>query len=147
MLNTKEVMSSAVVTIGPEDTVLEASRIMLEKNIRHLPVVDKSGKLIGIMSNRDIQRAMVVNKEEIFLNSLKKVNEFMSSPVVIVSETSQLADVIDIMVEKKISAVVVEETRGIITTQDLLKHLQSILRKEEEMMMRPLSFYFPNTLF
>ncbi len=54
----KEVMTEEVVTIGPEADVKEAARIMLEKKIGCLPVVD-SGKLLGLISETDLVRLVV----------------------------------------------------------------------------------------
>lgn len=147
MLNTKDVMSSDVISISPEASILDACRIMFENHIRHLPVVDQDKKLLGLLSERDVQRAMVVNKDEIFLNSHKKVLDYMTAPVITVSEDAPLADVIEIMINKKISAVVIDQTKGIITSEDMLKHLLAVVKRDEEMMMKPLSFYFPTTLF
>jgi CBS domain-containing protein len=48
-----EVMSKDLVTVGPGTSLREAARIMAEKWIRHLPVVD-GGKLVGVLSQRDL---------------------------------------------------------------------------------------------
>lgn len=49
-----EVMSRDPITIDPERSVLDALKIMVENNIRHLPVVDRERRLVGILSMRDI---------------------------------------------------------------------------------------------
>ncbi|MBI3129057.1 MAG: CBS domain-containing protein [Candidatus Tectomicrobia bacterium] len=51
----KEVMTENVVTVSPEDEVAEAARLMLEKQIGCLPVVD-DGKLAGLVSESDLVR-------------------------------------------------------------------------------------------
>jgi CBS domain-containing protein len=48
-----EVMSKDLVTVGPGTSLRDAARIMAEKWIRHLPVVD-GGKLVGVLSQRDL---------------------------------------------------------------------------------------------
>jgi CBS domain-containing protein len=48
-----EVMSSTVISVGPQTRTRECMRLMTEKNIRHLPVVD-NGRVIGMVSIRDI---------------------------------------------------------------------------------------------
>lgn len=54
----KEVMKTKVVTISPDTPVEEAARVMFDETIGCLPVVDK-GKLVGIISDRDIFRVLV----------------------------------------------------------------------------------------
>lgn len=50
----EKVMTKRPITIEENEYLSKASIIMSEKNIRHLPVVDKEGKLIGIISAKDI---------------------------------------------------------------------------------------------
>ncbi|MCE4624374.1 MAG: CBS domain-containing protein [Desulfurococcales archaeon] len=51
----EEVMTPNPVTVSPDDTVEEALRIMKKIKARHLPVVDREGKLVGIVSIKDIE--------------------------------------------------------------------------------------------
>ncbi|MBC7108220.1 MAG: CBS domain-containing protein [Methanomassiliicoccales archaeon] len=51
-----EVMSSPAITIRPNDKLSDAFRIMAEKNVRHLPVVDDEGKLVGYLTWKDMFR-------------------------------------------------------------------------------------------
>ncbi len=52
----KDVMKSPVLTVGPEVALEDAYRLLLEKGIRHLPVVAE-GKVVGILTDRDIRLA------------------------------------------------------------------------------------------
>ena len=49
----KDLMSSPVVTVSPDATVGEAARVMIDRNVSVLPVVDGGGNLVGIMSHSD----------------------------------------------------------------------------------------------
>ena len=49
----KEIMSSPLNTISPEMTIAECARVMKEKRIHHLPVVDEQGTVIGMISAND----------------------------------------------------------------------------------------------
>ena len=49
-------MTESVVTIEPETTVKDAAKMMFEKNFRHLPVVNKEGRLMGIASLRRLSQ-------------------------------------------------------------------------------------------
>ena len=55
-MKAKDVMTSAVISIEPEASVLEAARRMLQNHISGLPVVDKAGNLVGIVSEGDFLR-------------------------------------------------------------------------------------------
>ena len=58
-LKVKNLMSKKVFYVKPEDTILEAARIMSKKDVRRLPVIDENGKLVGVISRTDILRALV----------------------------------------------------------------------------------------
>jgi len=53
-----DMMSHKLVTVNQHDTVKEAATLMLENNIARLPVVDENGKLLGIISRRDIMEQL-----------------------------------------------------------------------------------------
>ncbi len=53
-----EVMTSPVITIGPDADIREAARIIDKKRIKRLPVVDSEGRLLGIISRADIIRVI-----------------------------------------------------------------------------------------
>ncbi len=54
-----DVMTRDVIIIGPDDSVIDALRLMARFNIRHLPVVDEKGVLIGIISIKDVETALL----------------------------------------------------------------------------------------
>jgi WS/DGAT/MGAT family acyltransferase len=54
---THELMSREIVTVAPDDSLLHAYRVMKARGIRHLPVVDRWGCLVGIVTHRDIVAA------------------------------------------------------------------------------------------
>src|SRR4249919_3017941 len=55
-MKVRDIMTSPVVSVAPDSTVLEAIRIMLLRHISGLPVVDKDGKLVGIVTEGDFLR-------------------------------------------------------------------------------------------
>jgi acetoin utilization protein AcuB len=137
---TKDLMEKNLITMQPDDSMLDAYKIMIEKNIRHLPVV-KAGKLVGILSDRDVLKAMHSNKidevkMEFILNSSHKINDFMTWPVYTVSETTSIEKVLEEILLQKVNAFMVEnakgEMKGIITTQDLMGYLMIILKKNNQ---------------
>ncbi len=62
----REIMSSKVVTIHPDQTVEEAMEVMNNHRIRHLPVVEdnNSQKVIGMIAQRDVMRAIIHKQRE-----------------------------------------------------------------------------------
>lgn len=53
-----EVMAKDVVSVSPDTDVAEVAKIMTERGIKRVPVIDCAGKLVGIVSRADIVRAM-----------------------------------------------------------------------------------------
>lgn len=60
-----EAMTAPAVTVRPNAPVSEAASMMLDRNVKRLPVVDEFGKLLGIVSRADLVRAFVRDDEEI----------------------------------------------------------------------------------
>lgn len=58
-IQVEDIMTAPVLTARPDDRVDDAARVMVEKRIGALPVVDRAGKLVGIITESDILRAFV----------------------------------------------------------------------------------------
>lgn len=58
-----EVMSKDPITTSPEKTLTQAARVMHDKNVHRLPVLDESGQVIGILTRGDIVRAMAASQD------------------------------------------------------------------------------------
>ena len=63
----REIMTSNMVTIGPETNLEECMNLMSEYHIRHLPVMD-SGRLIGMVSMRDVVETILDRKDDTIFN-------------------------------------------------------------------------------
>jgi CBS domain-containing protein len=59
-----QIMSSPVVTVGPQDAVRHCMELMTERRIRHLPVIDEDGRMIGVVSIGDLVRAVIEEQQE-----------------------------------------------------------------------------------
>jgi acetoin utilization protein AcuB len=138
----KQVMTKRLITVSLTDSVRTAYEIMREHRIRHLPVVDESNDVIGIVSDRDLRRAMkpkkdfsILEESSIEFDPKFKVAEFMSWPVQTVSEYETVHEIADLMIKEKISAVLVigehDRPKGIVTSDDLLKLLVKLLEREK----------------
>lgn len=58
----KEIMSSEVFWVGPEQTIAGCMQLMTDKRIRHLPVLDE-GRLVGVISIGDVVKAIISEQE------------------------------------------------------------------------------------
>lgn len=117
--------------------VNEAFDLMKKERIRRMPVVDKGGKLVGIVSDKDLLRvspspATTLSVFEIpYLLSKVKVNDVMTKKVITVSEDTPIEDAARIMVDNKIGGLpVINEVgavAGIITETDIFKTFLELL--------------------
>ena len=128
-------MSKPVITINADDSMQKATALLKEKHIRILPVMEK-GKLVGIITDRDLKRASASDAtsleihELVYLLSKIKVKEIMTKEPITVSPYYTIEEASRTLLEKKISGVPVvnEEGRviGIITRDDLLRVLVNL---------------------
>ncbi len=139
-MRTRDVMTKDPITIDSEALILDARRIMKEKNIRRLPVVDK-GKLVGIITKHDIDEAApppttVTGAYEFHhLLTDTKVKEVMKTDLVTVSPDLPFEEILNIVQKKKISSFpVVEDGKliGITTESDVVRFLIRVLGLNEE---------------
>ncbi len=122
-------MSADVITIGPEMTLPEAHQLMAREEIRRLPVVDKSGQLIGIVSLGDVRSAEPSPATSLsiwelnYLLSTLTIGKIMTANPFTISPDATLGEAARMMLEQRVSGLpVVDETRhvvGIITESDI----------------------------
>ncbi|MEM7245089.1 MAG: CBS domain-containing protein [Acidobacteriota bacterium] len=132
----KDVMHRDLITAVPETRLYQALQMMVEKSIRHLPIVS-NGALVGLISDRDLKRHMSVRfgseqeKQEDRMLMLQTAADLMTTDVATVGPNVTLKDVVAQMIEKKFGAMPVVDDRGrpvgIITSIDLLKLLHERL--------------------
>jgi acetoin utilization protein AcuB len=137
---TGDLASVKLITIPVDATMIDAQKLMTEHRFRHLPVTNRVGEIIGIISDRDIQRALSITKSEhspeLVCEMPKdfKVKDFMSWPAHKISSECSVRETAMRMLNEKISALIVEDKnenfRGIITTDDLIRYLISLLEKD-----------------
>jgi acetoin utilization protein AcuB len=139
-MRVKEMMTKNPVTVSPDTLVLDARRIMKEKNIHRLPVLEK-GKLIGIVTKHDLldaapSPATPVSVHDLnYLLSKMKVKEIMKKNPVTVTPNTPFEDALRIGQEKKIGSFPVVENGklvGITTESDIVRYLIHVLGIHEE---------------
>jgi acetoin utilization protein AcuB len=120
-----ERMTRSPITISGEATVKQALEIIDQYQVRHLPVLDQGGRLVGILSEKDLLRAP----------SEERVDQVMVRQVITVTEYTALEEAARIMADHKISSLPVIRNGklvGIITETDLFRVFLEILGAREE---------------
>jgi acetoin utilization protein AcuB len=122
-------MSKPVVAIQPDMPIMDALKLMQEKNIRRAPVV-KGEKLVGIVSDKDLLNAAPSDATTLsiweinYLLAKIKVKDVMTSKVLSVGERTPIEEAARIMADNKIGGLPVltdDKVVGIITETDLFK--------------------------
>ncbi len=147
MRTAKDIMTTSVITIRPEADVTEAARLLLDKQINGLPVVDALDNLIGILCQSDLVRmqkslpipslftlwdgfvplsSAALLETEVKRIAASKVSEAMTPKVVTISPDMGLDEIAALMVDKKFHTLpVVEHGRlvGIVGKKDIIRTL------------------------
>ena len=63
-----EIMTTVLHTVVPTTTVAECMQLMTDKRVRHLPVVDDDGRLVGLVSIGDVVKAMIAQQRDLIAN-------------------------------------------------------------------------------
>ena len=136
----KERMSHPVVTIHPELPIMEALNLMKKEHIRRFPVVDKRGRLVGIVSEQDLLQAAPSSATSLsvwevnYLIGKIIVKRVMTKDVITITEDTPLEEAARIMVDNKIGGIPVIRKRqvvGLITETDLFKIFLELLGARE----------------
>lgn len=133
-----ETMNTNLVSIAPETKLSEVRTLMKDNNFRHLPVVDKDDKLIGIVTDRDMRDASPSSllSDEEYQRTLDRVmehtvSEIMTKDPLTISVYFTLQDTLMVMGSRKVGALpVVDEDgylKGIMSTRDLLKAFVNVM--------------------
>ena len=115
---------STVWSIGPNATVIDAIRFMDEKNVGALPVVD-NGKLVGIVSERDYTRKIIVKGRS---SKDTPVSDIMTKELLTVNPSNSVTECMRIMTEKRVRHLpILEGTNlvGILSIGDVVNWLIS----------------------
>lgn len=120
-------MTAAPVTIGLDADYGSAFDIMEEKNAHHLPVVDAAGKIVGILTRRDLQLAA-----RHFQEAPVEVAEVMHTPVSTAKPDTKLSEAAAMMMEQHIGGLPVLDDNnqiiGMVTETDLFRALIDCLK-------------------
>jgi CBS domain-containing protein len=143
-MNAQDVMTQYVTSIGPDDTLSKAIRVMLQNEISGLPVLDADGRLVGMITEGDLLRRVETGTQRLrprWLEFLlgpgrqaddyvhshgRKVRELMTEHPISVTEETPLEEVVTLMEKRRIKRVPVvrgDKVVGIVSRANLLHAL------------------------
>jgi CBS domain-containing protein len=142
-----QIMTRPVITVAPETPIVEAANTMLQRHISGLPVVDKAGKLVGIISEGDFIRRSEIGTQrkrgrfmKFILGSGKeatdfvhehgrKIAEIMTPDPLTVDEETDLEKIVELMEKNDIKRLPVmrgDRLVGIVSRSNLLQAVASL---------------------
>jgi len=148
-MNVKEVMTSPVISVPSDSSILQAIQIMLQRHISGLPVVDKDARLVGIVTEGDFLRRAETGTQrrrprwleflvgpgrladEYTRSHGRKVQEIMTADPITVTEETPLEEVVRIMEKHRIKRLPVvrgDDLVGIVSRANLMHALAGVAR-------------------
>jgi CBS domain-containing protein len=131
-MRVRDLMTPEVTTLRRNDALSIADDVMRLGRIRHLPVLDDDGQLVGIVSQRDLFRGALARALGYGAHAQQKllgqlvVKEVMTNDPVTIGPDAPLAEAARLMLQRKIGCLVVVEggrLAGILTESDFVRRL------------------------
>jgi CBS domain-containing protein len=137
-----EIMTRDVITVAPDDSVLDAALMLLKNRISAMPVLNEQGRLIGVVSEGDLLRRVEIGTDErrpwwreLFAGNERlardyirahgrKVSDIMTPSAIVASPDTDLSEIASLMERNGIKRLpIVEEGRlvGLVSRADLLR--------------------------
>ncbi len=144
-MNVKDIMSSPVFTIAPEENVAYARNLMLKHKISTL-VVAKNEEMIGVITKKDLGKRLAQAEPMWRRRPIDKipVSMVMNENPITIYPGATIAQASELMIENGINslAVVNREVMGIVTGTDIMKHFskQDVRNKVSELMTEDIVF-------
>ena len=145
-MNASDIMTIGAITVRPDSTVAHAARVMIERRVSGLPVVNASGKLVGIVSEQDLLRRKELGTADAsWLDFLldtdglahqyarefgRKVEDVMTRDVVSVGPDAHLGEIVELMETHQIKRVPVVrdgDVVGVVSRANLLSALARLI--------------------
>ena len=145
-----QIMTRPVITVTPETTIVEAANIMLQQHVSGLPVVNATGKLVGIVSEGDFIRRSEIGtqrKRGRWLRFIlgpgksasdfvhehgRKISEVMTRSPLTITEDTALDEIVELMEKnnvKRLPVIRADKVVGIVSRANLLQAVASLARE------------------
>ena len=139
MLTVAEIMTREPFTLGPDDTVESARQMMAQHRIRHIPIVDNSDNLVGLITQRDVlaaQDSTVLNPagDENSRDAYVAISAVMTTPVQTTDESASLRGTALHLLEHKLGCLPVisdGKLAGIVTDADFVSVAINLMEQLE----------------
>lgn len=138
----RDLMTENVIALQPEEDLSIANDLMAENAIRHLPVIDSTGELLGLVSHRDLVKVAYTTADFLPISDLNqllsrtKVKEVMTREIETVDPDTTVEEAGTLMMENKFGCIpVCDGTHlvGILTESDFVRYVVSVERDMNEM--------------
>lgn len=136
-MQVRDVMQIGVKSVPLGTSVKQAFQMMREGGFRHLPVLDSLGKVVGIVSDRDLRNVVVMYRrpdtgaEDFFVSEDTTVEEIMVTDPVSVAPGDDVVVAVNLIRDRRLGCLIVSENdslAGILTYVDLLDVLLKLLK-------------------
>lgn len=104
-LTVADLMTTALITVRPQDEITEAHEEMELGVVRHLPVVDERGRLVGVLSDRDVSRSLANRRAH-------KVADIMVRDPITTAPQTPAHNAARTLVDKQIGSLLVVDEKG-----------------------------------
>jgi CBS domain-containing protein len=128
MIKAKDVMSTKVTTIDEYANVMEVIKLLVEHNVTGLPVVDDAGRLLGMVTEKDILMLLLYDPDV----KGKTVTDLMTTEIVHFDEDENLMKIFESLVQNNFRRVpILSEGRlaGIVSRRDIIVFLSAKAKK------------------
>lgn len=123
----QDLMSGSVTTLSPEALLTDAWALMNKKGFRHVPIVSDQGRLVGIISDRDLLRFSQGPDDRIAAS--RRIGQIMQTNVLTATPTTDIAEIVRVMLDERVHALPIIDGAyhpiGILTSSDILRSLVS----------------------
>jgi CBS domain-containing protein len=145
-----QIMTRSVVTVTPETTIVDAANLMLQRHVSGLPVVDETGKLVGVVSEGDFIRRTEIgtgrrrgrwlkfilgpgkSASDFVHEHGRRVSEVMTRSPLTITEDTALAEIVELMEKNHVKRLPVlrgDKVVGIVSRANLLQAVASLARE------------------
>ncbi len=145
-----QIMAKPVITVAPDATIIDAANLMLQKHVSGLPVVDSTGKLVGIVSEGDFIRRSEIGTQrkrgrwlrfilgpgrsasDFVQEHGRKISDVMTKSPLTITEDAALAEIVELMERNNVKRLpVVRDGKvvGIVSRANLLQAVASLARE------------------